>query len=458
MKSVMDVDTSIFKAYDIRGIYPTQVNEDIVYKVGRAFCEIIKKENPGLIPDIVVGADMRLSSPSLKESLIKGLTDSGCNVIDVGLVTTPTFYFSVAYWGYTGGIQVSASHNPKEYNGLKMVRKGAVPFSGETGIEDIKNMVVAGNFPTPSPTGKVTQKEGVVEEEVKIQKENTNWDKIKPLKIVIDTGNGMGALDIEAIFKELPVSLIKLNFELDGTFPVHPPDPLKDENIQMLKEEVIKEKADLGIASDGDGDRYFLVDEKGESVPQPVLRGLMAQIELKNNPGATVCYDIRPGRVTKEMIEEAGGRAVVTRVGHSLIKETMIKEGAIFGGESSGHYFYKFDYGTFEAPVALILKFLAYLSESGKTVSQIAAPYKKYFHTGEVNSEVEDKEGKMKAIVEKYKDGQISYLDGVSVEYPDFWFNVRPSNTEPLLRFALEARTKEIMEQKRDEIVALIRS
>jgi phosphomannomutase len=267
----------------------------------------------------------------------------------------------------------------------------------------------------------------------------------------------MGALDVEAMFKGLPCELVRINFKLDGTFPVHPPDPLKEENLELLKKEVIKNKADLGIAPDGDGDRYFFVDEKGQSVPQPILRGLMAQIELKENPGATVCYDIRPGKITKEMIEEVGGKAVVTRVGHTLIKEKMLEVDAIFGGESSGHYFYKLPYGTFEAPIVLVLKFLTYLSEQDKSLSDVVVPYKKYFHTGEVNSEVEDKEGKMKEIEEKYSECEINKLDGISMDCGDFWFNVRPSHTESLLRFALEAKTKEIMEQKRDEIIKMIR-
>jgi len=453
----MEVNTSIFKAYDIRGIYPDQLDEEIAYRVGKAYSELLKKENQGKSLEIVVGNDMRTSSPSIKESLIKGLTESGLNVIDVGLVTTPTFYFAVSFYGYDGGVQVSASHNPKEYNGLKMVRAKAIPIGGETGIEEIKNMVVENNFPASGQIGTVTKKEGIIEEEIESQRKNIEWNKIKPFKIVVDAANAMGSLDVEAMFKDLPCELVKMNFELDGTFPVHPPDPLNEENLKLLQEEVVKNKADLGIAPDGDGDRYFFVDEKGQNVPQPILRGMMAQIELKDSPGATVCYDIRPGKITKEMIEEAGGNAVVTRVGHSLIKEKMLQEDAIFGGESSGHYFYKLPYGTFEAPIVLVLKFLTYLSEQDKPLSEVVSVYKKYFHTGEVNFEVEDKEGKMKDIEEKYSNCKINKLDGISIDCGDYWFNVRASNTEPLLRFALEAKTKGIMEQKRDEIVKIIR-
>lgn len=454
----MDVDPSIFKAYDIRGIYPEQLNEEIAYRVGRAYSQIVEREKLGKAVQIVVGEDMRVSSPSLKKELIRGLTDSGVSVIDVGLVTTPTFYFAVSYYGYDGGVQVSASHNPKQYNGFKVVRARGTPMSGETGIYEIKDMVTKNVFPSTYVKGGSRKKENVVKEAVSSQKEGIDLQKIKPFKIAVDTGNGMGALDIAAIFADLPCRLIKLNFELDGNFPVHVPDPLKEENLSWVKEAVLKNKADLGIATDGDNDRVFFVDEKGQTLPQPILRGLMAQIELKKFPGATVCYDIRPGRITKEMIEEAGGKAVVTNVGHSLIKSKMLEVDAVFGGESSGHYFYKFSYGTFESPIVLILKFLVYLSEQSKPLSEIVGPYKKYFHSGEVNFEVSDKEGKMQEIAEKYKDGKFSYLDGISVEYDDFWFNVRPSNTEPLLRFALEAKTKKIMEEKTEEIVKLIKS
>ncbi len=457
----MNIDPTIFKAYDIRGIYPTQLNEEVAYKIARAYAETIRRENKDKEKiEIVVGSDMRISTPSLKEQTIKGLTDSGLDVIDVGLVTTPTFYFSVAYYGYIGGMQVSASHNPKEYNGFKMVRAKGVPVSGEQGIYEIRDMVIANNFLKYEKNGSVTQKKGVVEDEVKVQisELNINTSKIKPFKIIVDTANAMAVLDIKAMFKDLGCNLIILNEKLDGTFPVHQPDPLAQENLKLLQKAVIDNKADLGIAPDGDGDRYFFIDEKGEIVRQEILRGIMAQIAIKENPGATVCYDIRPGRITKDMIEEAGGKASVTRVGHSLIKEQMLKENAVFGGESSGHYFYKFKYGTFEAPIVLTLKFLEYLSDQNKPLSDVVAPYKKYFHSGEINTKVPDVKAKIEEIKQKYSDGQQSFLDGITIEYPNYWFNVRPSNTEPLLRLNLEARTKETMEQKRDEVLSIMKS
>jgi phosphomannomutase len=454
------VNPSIFKAYDIRGVYPTDLDEDLAYRIARAYCQVLSGENPGKTLNIVVASDMRLSSPSLKREIIRGVTDSGHNVIDGQMLTTPSFYFSVAYYKYDGGIQVSASHNPKEYNGFKMVRARGVPVGGDTGIFIIRDLVIKNDFSESTVKGKVTSKMNIVGEEVAQQQKDIDITSIKPFKIVVDAANSMGAVDVEAMFGYAPLkcTLVKLNFELNGNFPVHQPDPLNEENLKIIKEAVVENSADLGIAPDGDGDRYFFVDEKGEVIRQEILRGIMAQIALRENPGATVCYDIRPGRITKDMIEEAGGKAVVTRVGHSLIKEKMLETGAVFGGESSGHYFYKFDYGTFEAPVVLVTKFLKYISEQNKPLSQIVAPYKKYFHSGEINSEVEDKEGKIKALSEKYKDGETDWLDGITITYPDYWFNVRASNTEPLLRLNLEAKSKELMEQKREEVLAFIRS
>lgn len=454
----MPIDPSIFKAYDIRGVYPSQLDEDTAYRVGRAFSEIIKRENPGKTLSLVVSRDMRLSSPQLKERVVEGIVDSGVNVIDIGMTTTPTFYFGVAYYGYDGGIQVSASHNPKEYNGFKMVRRNAVPVSGESGINDIRDFCIKGEFPISSTKGSVTTLDGVTEKAADVERAGTDWKTIKPFKIVVDTANGMAALDIDAMFKDLPCQLVKMNFELDGTFPVHTPDPLVEENLSLLKAEVVKQGADFGIAPDGDGDRYFFIDEQGNTLRQEILRGIMAQDILKEKPGSTVCYDIRPGKITLDMILESGGKPSVTRVGHSLIKEQMIRENAVFGGESSGHYFYQFPFGTFEAPVTLVMRFLSFLSVQNKPLSQVISPLQRYYHSGEINSKVADVKAKIEEIKSHYSDAKISTLDGVTIEYPIFWFNVRGSNTEPLIRLNLEAVSKELMEHKRDEVLALIRS
>jgi phosphomannomutase len=458
MGEIMQIDTSIFKAYDIRGIYPTQLNEETAYRIGKAYATLIQTENPGKTLNIVVGNDMRLSSPQLKSRLLDGLTEMGVNVIDIGLASTPTFYFAVAFYGYEGGVQVSASHNPKDYNGMKLVRAGAVPVSGETGMKTLAELSDKNQF-TPSKTkGTITKKTGILEDLVKDQTKTIDLKSIKPLKIAVDAANAMGSLDIEAMFKGLPCKLVKVNFKLDGTFPSHEADPFKDENLKAVQDAVEEHCCDLGISIDGDGDRYFFVDENGELIRQEILRGIMAQLALKDNPGATVCYDIRPGRITRDMIDSVGGKSSITRVGHSLIKEQMIKENAVFGGESSGHFFYQFDYGSFESPIMYVLGLLEFISEKNQPVSKIMDPYRVYFHSGEINSVVEDPDGKMKELGEKYADAEISHLDGVTITYPNFWFNVRKSNTEPKLRLNLEAKTKETMEQKRDEVLAVIKS
>lgn len=451
------IKTDIFKAYDIRGIYPDELSEKTARLVGKGLASLLQKENPDQKLELVVSRDMRPSSDSLREQVIKGLLESGVDVVDIGMQTTPTFYFAVGFYNYDGGLQITASHNPAEYNGLKMVRAKGRPIGGGSGMEKLVEIILDKDFIEAETEGELTTKDDVLEIQVKEVLKNVDVDQIKPFKIVVDAGNSVGALDMQAIFKELPCELVPLYFELDGTFPNHEADPLKPENIEDLQKKVIAEKADLGIALDGDGDRMFLLDENGDEVPQSILRGLMAQIELADNPGATVCYDVRPGKATTDMIEEAGGKAVKTRVGHSLIKAHMQQVDAIFGGESSGHYFYAFKYGTFEAPLVLLTKFLQYISQQDQPVSKIIEPYKRYYHSGEINSMVEDKQAAIERLAEKYADGDISDLDGITVTYQDFWFNVRPSNTESKLRLNLEAVSPKVMEQKRDEVLKVIR-
>jgi len=450
------IDESIFKAYDIRGIYPTQLNEELAYNLGRGYATFILRDNPKA-KNIVIGSDMRLSSPTLKKELIRGLIESGLNVIDIGLVSTPTFYFAVGFYKYDGGIQVSASHNPKEYNGFKMVKNNSLPISKDTGIMDIKNIILENGFIESKNIGEIIRKENILDDLNKEQLFSFDISKIKKFKIVIDAANSMGALDMEEFFKKVPADLIKINFELDGNFPSHEADPLKEENLELLKRKVVENRADFGIAPDGDGDRYFFVDEKGNSLRQEILRGIMAQIELAENPGATVAYDIRPGRITKDMIEEMGGKSIVTPVGHSLIKEIMIKNNAIFGGESSGHYFYKKSYGTFEMPFILVLKFLKFLSEKNVSFSEAVSKYKKYYHSGEINFKVNDVQQKIDQIEKEYSEGKVIKIDGLTVEFPDWWFNLRGSNTEPVLRLNLEADSEKLMKEKIQEVSKIIK-
>lgn len=452
------MDQSIFKAYDIRGIYPDQLNEQDAYDIARAYATWLQRLEGKSDLTLVVGQDMRLSSPALHEKLVQGLVDSGVHVADIGLVSTPTFYFAVAWKNYDGGIQISASHNPKEYNGLKMVRAKSGAVGRDTGMADIKSLAMGKDFNQPKNPGAVTLEKDMTKVAEGEQLKGIATEKIKPFKIVIDAANAMGALDMDALFTSLPCEIIKLNFELDGSFPAHEADPFKPENLRFLQDAVIQHGADLGIATDGDGDRVFFVDNAGELIRPEIVRGIMAQVALGEHPGATVCYDIRPGRITRDMIEAMGGRAIVTRVGHSLIKETMVKENAVFGGESSGHFFYQFPYGTFEAPMVLVAKFLIWLSEKNSPAAESVAPYRKYFHSNEINSKVADVLTVLERIKNNFASGKISELDGITVEYDSWWFNVRGSNTEPLIRLNLEANSQALMEQKRDEVLATIRA
>lgn len=468
--------SDIFKAYDIRGIYPGELDEKSAFKIGRAFAVLIKKE-AALSPPargrdkgggkltVAVGQDMRVSSPALARAVMDGIVSQGVNVADIGLASTTTFYFGVSYYGFDGGLQVSASHNPARYNGFKMTRANAVPIGGETGIGEIKEMVLAGNFSPPSGggarggavRGKITAKKGVLNAQIKFALKYVGVKKIKPFKIVIDTANGMGGPQMEELFKHLHCDLVKMNFELDGTFPNHEADPLKDENNRDLQKKVLEEGADLGIAFDGDADRIFFVDDKGKTVEPAIVRGILARIFLRENPGAAICYDIRPGRITEDMIKEAGGVPVVTRVGHSLIKEKMRETGAVFAGESSGHFFIKMPHGSFEEPDIVILKLLREFSESGKSLSEYIKPLQKYFHSGEINFEVAGKEAVFARLKEKYGANLKYDFDGLSFEWPDFWFNVRASNTENKMRLNLEAMNEKLMNEKTKEVSDIIK-
>ncbi len=454
----MKINPKIFKAYDIRGIYGQDLDEKTAYYLGKAYVELRRKDGNAGELNIVVAEDMRLSSPQLKNSLIKGLTEAGANIIDIGLASTPTFYFAVAYFNYDGGIIVSASHNPSEWNGFKLIREKAIPISGDTGMDFLKEKVIKGEFMPIQKIGRVATKDNVIAEQMGYDFNFVDMDKIKSLKVVVDSANGMGAQYIKAMFNRLPCELITMNFEFDGTFPAHEADPIKEKNLVDLQKQVIEEKADLGIAIDGDGDRIFFIDDYGKTIDQSIIRGILAMIFLRERPGAKICYDIRPGRITRDMIKQYGGIPVVTKVGHSLIKEQAIKENAYFAGESSGHFFLNMEIGCFEVPVIIILKLLQEFSESNKSVSEYIKPYQKYYHSGEINSQVEKNyDDIFKEIEKKYSEGKINKLDGITVEYPDFWFNVRGSNTESKLRLNLEAKTKKIMREKKDEILEIIR-
>lgn len=456
-QKIMSFSEHIFKAYDIRGLHPQELNEELAYKIGRAFARLRQKEAGKDKIKIVVGRDMRLSSPALFTEVKRGLLEQGADVVDIGLSSTPTFYFAVSYYGYDGGMLVSASHNPKEYNGVKIVRSGAAPFGRGTGMEELRDLVKSDRFVFNGEAGIEEKKENIVDEEVKLCEAFADLKKIRSMKIALDTANAMGIIYLDRMFRDLPqIKLVKINSKLDGTFPAHQADPLQEKNMGDLKKLVLAESADLGIATDGDGDRIFFVDNEGKRIKPEIMRGIIAQTFLRDNPGAVICYDIRPGKITEDMILAAGGKPLVTMVGHSLIKKQMLETGAIFGGESSGHFFVKFPHGVYEAPVIAALRFLQELSASGLSSAEFVKPLDKYFHSGEINFTVKDKDGVLRRLKEKYVDAEINYLDGLTFTYPDFWFNVRASNTEPLLRLNLEAMADKLMKEKIIEIREII--
>lgn len=451
----------IFKAYDIRGIYNQDFNDDLAYQLGLAYVSLRSqeadcKDKKGKLK-IVVGRDMRLSSGSLKSALIKGLLAAGADVFDIDLASTPTFYFAVGSDNYDGGIMISASHNPKEWNGFKVVRAKARPISGDTGLQDLKEKISTGKLTPASQPGQLHVLDGILEKQIAHDIKQAQVKNIKKLKVVVDAANSMGALYIEKLFHSIPAQLIPLNFDLDGSFPAHEADPLKDENNAQLKATILEEKADLGIAIDGDGDRIFFLDEKGNTINQAIIRGILAKIFLQAKPGAKIGHDIRPGKITEDLITENGGQAVLTRVGHALIKEQMIKEDIYFAGESSGHFYINLEIGCFEMPPLMILKFLEEISNA-KTLSQYVKPLEKYFQSGEINSDVEDKEAVLEKLEKSYSKGEINKLDGLSISFPDFWFNVRPSNTENKLRLNLEAKDQKTLTDKTEEILKIIRA
>ncbi|OIO20456.1 MAG: phosphomannomutase/phosphoglucomutase [Candidatus Magasanikbacteria bacterium CG_4_9_14_0_2_um_filter_41_10] len=447
----------IFKAYDIRGIYGSEVTEVLAYDIGRAFAEFMKKDQGKDDLMLVVCQDMRTSSNPLKAEVIRGLTEQGINVVDIGLASTPTFYFGVAKYGYDGGIQITASHNPGQYNGFKMVRPGAGPISGESGIMEIRDMVEKGEFSHVEKTGTVTTRDGVVEEEVAYALSQVDVSKIKPCNVVVDNANGMGALVMDELFKHLPCELDRMYFELDGNFPNHDANPLIDANNKDIQTRVRETGADLGIALDGDSDRVFFIDNTGQTVEPSIVRGILAQVYLKDHPGGAVGYDVRPGKITEDMILKAGGKPFLTKVGHSLIKEESKKRNAIFSGESSGHFFIKADFGFFEMPAIIVLQFLRVISESGKTVREYIKPLMKYAHSGEINFEVQDKAAVFTRLKEKYGDHVTQKFDGVSFDLGEWWFNVRSSNTENVVRLNVEANDDIVMKEKVGEVQRIIR-
>jgi phosphomannomutase len=457
----MPVDQSVFKAYDVRGTYPDQMNEELAYKIGRAITVFLSEESGKSAGELTVGVgrDMRLSAPDMMDSYIKGITDGGADVMSIGQVGTEVLYWIVNHRKLDGGAMITASHNPAAYTGAKLVRAKSLPLSGDSGIGEIRDLVVADAFGDASETPGVVIEEDVMAEFQLHALGFINPEAVKPTKVVADGGNGMAGPMVGPVLDELPVVDLKTFYWTpDGNFPDHEPNPLLPENREFIIEKVKSEGAELGIAWDGDADRCFFIDEHGRFVDGDFLTAMLAESLLKKFPGETILYDVRASRAVADTVLAAGGRPVVNRVGHAFFKARMHENGAIFGGEVSGHYYFR-DFGCIDSGTLPALLILELLGERGTTMGTMLDEYRsKYFITGEINSTVDDAQAVMDAVEAKYSDGEIMKLDGINVDYDDWHFNVRASNTEPLLRLNLEAFDQATMEAKRDELLALIRA
>lgn len=437
---------SVFKAYDIRGIYGAEIDETLAEKIGASFVKLI-----GGGP-IVVGRDMRSCAPSIAAAVIKGARAQGADVIDIGLASTPMTYFATGKLEVAGSVQVTASHNPAKYIGMKFCRRGCVPVSGDTGI---KQMEADCKGPIPAPvakTGALSTRDVMKDYVEHVSK----WvDRPIRLKTVIDAGNGMGGLEMPGILDRLKIDCDRLFFELDGTFPNHEANPLKIENLRDAAKRVVQNRADIGLAFDGDADRCAFIDERGERVANDVMTAIIAREVLKKHPGSHVVYDLRSSRIVAEEVRRAGGVPVKERVGHSFIKATMRAKDACFGGELSGHYYFKENYTADSGAIAMMIV-LSIMERDRVKLSDLAKPLLRYPNTGEVNFEVEDKDGVIAELKRMSTGAQISDLDGVTVEYPNYWFNVRKSNTEPLLRLTLEADDQKTLDEVYGRLLKLL--
>ena len=447
------LDPKVFKAYDVRGIYPAELDEEGAYAIGRAYVEQFEPRR------IAVGHDMRLSSPAMAEALTNGAADAGSDVLQLGLVGTEMVYFAVGDLELDGGVAVTASHNPKEYTGMKIVRRGALPVGGESGLLEIRERALKLSGRSQAAARGRIEPHDVWPAYLERVLSFVELEAIKPLRVVIDAANGMAGAMLPPVLERLPIDAVRCYFEPDGTFPNHEPNPLLPENREFIVAKTLEERADFGVAFDGDADRCFFVDDAGEFVPGDFVTALLAASVLEKEPGAKIIYDLRASWAVPETVEHAGGVPLVNRVGHAFIKHRMREEGAAFGGEVSGHYYFR-GFSQADSGVVPFLLMLELVSKQGRRLSDILAAYRgRYFLTGELNTPVDDVAGKLRELQERFGDeGEVSHLDGVSIDAGDWHMNVRPSNTEPLLRLNLEARTPELMERKRDEVLAAIRS
>jgi phosphomannomutase len=455
------MDPSIFKAYDVRGVYGEQLDSDGAYRIGRAFARVLSEEERKPVAELRIGLgrDMRLTAPEMAGRYADGMRDEGAAVVDVGMVGTEMLYFAVGSRDLDGGLMCTASHNPKQYTGAKLVKRGAIALSGDAGIAEVGRIAASDDLGEPTAERGELSEEDVSGEFRQAAMKFIDPAAVSGRKVVLDGGNGMAGPMVGPLLDQLPLDQVTLYWTPDGEFPDHEPNPLLPENRKLITKSVLSEGAELGIAWDGDADRCFFIDDTGQFVDGDFLTALLAESILAKDPGAKILYDVRASRAVADVVAAAGGTALMNRVGHAFFKVRMREEAAAFGGEVSGHYyfrdFYCADSGTI--PALLILELL---SQKGKRMSELLAAFRsKYFISGEINSEVADAGAKMREIEERYSDGEITKLDGVSVDYEDWHFNVRASNTEPLLRLNLESLVSpEHMEEKRDEVLGLIRA
>jgi phosphomannomutase len=449
------MDPAIFKAYDIRGIYPDQIDEEGAWKIGNASAQFLRSLLTGYdrgqanMQSVCVGRDMRTHSSAVAKALIKGMNATGANVIDIGMIDTPQMYFAINHLGTCGGVQVTASHNPAKYNGFKISGLQAKPVGADTGLKDIQHIAMA----LPHTKGKAAVG-SVTKRDLTVEYKNHVLKFLKPskvkLKIAIDASNGMAGKMVPAVFGDLPLEIIPINFKHDGTFK-HEPNPLVEEYLAEVKKAVVKNKCRFGFCFDGDADRLMMVDEKGETVTCDLMTALIAPYFLEKNPKSTIVYDLRSSWVVSEEIIKYGGTPRRERVGHSYMKKALRDSRAVFGGELSGHFYYRDNYCADSGMITLV-HILNIVADSKKPLSELIKPLRRYHSSGEINFEVEDKQGGMEGLARRYGEGKVDYLDGVTVSFKDWWFNCRPSNTEPLLRLNIEAKTKDLLEEKLSEI------
>jgi phosphomannomutase len=438
---------AIFKAYDVRGVYPDQLDESVARRIGAAFSEFVQA------PSLVMGRDSRISSPALADAFAEGVTGRGTDVIDIGLSTTDMLYFASGRLDAPGAM-FTASHNPPHWNGLKLCRAAAAPVGEDSGLPEVRELAGRDLPPADRPGHRSTR--DMLEDYVDHVLSFVHPDRMEPLTVVADAANGMAGLVLPAIFERLPMKLVGLFLELDGTFPNHPADPIQPQNQADLRRAVTEHGADVGLAFDGDADRVFLVDERAQGISGSLITALVAEAMLEREPGAKVIHNLICSWVVPEVIREHGGQPIRTRVGHSLIKKVMAETGAVFGGEHSGHYYFRDHYRADSGIIAALLV-LERLSAAGVPLSELLQPYRRYHASGEINSEVDDQAGTIERVAAAFRNGRQDRLDGLTVEYADWWFNVRASNTEPLLRLNVEARTEAMLEEKTRDVLRVIR-